>query len=167
MLDTTSSKRGRGRPAKVVPSAIHGRAENYRGILASVWDRLSPPLLKAQNEEDVVKAFQEGHPYEREFIQAGLAPVFVQVLRDKNFPKRRQTQINFLADSLASLGLVSPRRSRDICAEQRLIAKRAHHIIRYEFYVECSCGYSGHSEDHACPKCNARVPFETDLFGWG
>ena len=57
-LDMFSTKRGRGRPVKVVPSAVVGRADNYRGILPMIWDELEAPLLKAQTEEEVVKAFQ-------------------------------------------------------------------------------------------------------------
>jgi len=39
---------------------------------------------------------------------------------------------------LAGLGRIAPRRSRDICADERTKAKRAH---------------------HACPKCRARIDF--------
>ena len=39
----------------------------------------------------------------------------------------------------------------------------AHHIIRYEFYVECSCGYKGRSVDHACRKCEARIQFRIGM----
>jgi hypothetical protein len=116
---TVLAKRGRGRPARVRPSEIRGRADNYRFIFSQVWERL----------------------------------------HDRKFPKRRQAQINFVADSLAGLGRIAPRRSRDICADERAKAKRAHHIIRYEVYVECSCGYKGRSRNHACPKCRTRIDF--------
>src|SRR5437867_6072956 len=72
-------------------------------------------------------------------------------------------QINFLADSLAGTGIVSPRRSRDICAAERAKEKRTHRIIRFEFYVECSCGYKGPSENHACRKCGATISFPLGL----
>lgn len=108
---------------------------------------------------------EEGQPYDREFIP--LAPLVLKVLKDKDFPKRRTPQINFFSDSSAGLDLVTPRRSRDICREEREKTKRAHHIIRYEFHVECSCGYMGHSRDHACPQCGAGIPLEMDLLGWG
>ena len=88
-----------------------------------------------------------------------MAELVLRVLRDTKFPKMRAAQGNFLADSLAGLGWISPRRSRDICAEERAKEKRAHHIIRYEVYVECSCGYKGRSWSHACPKCGARIDF--------
>lgn len=160
-LDRGFEKRGRGRPARVPPSEIAGRAYNYRLILNHVWDRLWPLLSKAQTEEEVIKAFQEGSdPYEREFV-----PVLTlahRVLRDPKFPKTRDAQIKFLADSLAALGRTSPRRSRDICGEVRAKEKRAHHIIRFEFWVECSCGYKGRSRDHACPKCGAEIIFLSD-----
>jgi hypothetical protein len=157
-LDTTLKKRGRGRPARVRPSEIRGRGDNYRWILNQVWDRLWPQLSKAQNKADVINALQEGaSPYDREFIP--IAELVPQVLHDTKFPKRRAAQINFVADSLAGLGWISPRRSRDICEEERAKEKRAHHIIRYEVYVECSCGYKGRSRSHACPKCGARIDF--------
>jgi hypothetical protein len=82
---------------------------------------------------------------------------------DHHFPKRARAQINFLADSIAALGKVTPRRSRDICMLERMKAKRAHHIVRYEYYVECSCGYEGPAKDRACRKCGATIP--PSLFG--
>jgi hypothetical protein len=157
-LDTGFAKRGRGRPARVRPSEIANRAYDYRLIFNQVWDRLWPLLSKAQTQEEVFMAFQAGsNPYERDFV-----PVLTlahRVLRDPKFPKTRDAQINFLAGSLAALGRISPRRSRDICAEVRANEKRAHHILRFEYWIECSCGYKGKSRDHACPKCAARIAF--------
>jgi hypothetical protein len=139
------------------PSEIVGRAGNFRYCLTQVWDRLWPLLSKAQNEEDVIKAFQEGaSPYTKNFMPS-LAALTLTVIREPRFPKRREPQANFLADSLAAMGVVTPRRSRDICAQERAKEKRAHHIIRYEFFVECSCGYKGRSRDHACARCGAKI----------
>jgi len=126
-----------------------------------VWDSLWPSLSKAQTVDDVTVALQNARPYDREF--APWASMILTLLNDSSFPKRQWARINFLADSLAGLGVVSPRRSRDICAEERVKSKRAHHILRYEFYVECSCGYKGHSENHACRKCGAGISFPFDL----
>jgi hypothetical protein len=155
--------RGRGRPARVRASEIAGRADNFRWILNEVWDRLWPLLSGTTTQEDVITAFQAGaSPYDREFAPA-LAGLALQVLRDPKFPKRREPQIAFLADSLAGLGRVSPRRSRDICEQHRAEQKRAHHIIRYEFWIECSCGHKGRSRDHACPKCGAEIVFGFDF----
>ena len=88
-----------------------------------------------------------------------LANLIFRVLREPKFPKRREAQINFLADSLAGLGYLAPRSSRDICQKERTKEKRTHHILRYEYYVECSCGFKGRSRDHACPKCGAKIDF--------
>jgi hypothetical protein len=153
-LDTVSKKRGR--PKLVSPTETKGRADNYRWILDQVWDRVWPPLSAAQTVEDVISAFREARPYEKEFIP-DRASIILQVLRERGFPKRRKTMVNFLADSLAGLERVTPRRSRDICAKERAKTARAHHIIRYEFYVECSCGYKGYSKDHACQECGAVI----------
>jgi hypothetical protein len=158
-LDRVSRKRGRGRPPRVRPTEIRGRADNYRFIFGQVWDRLSPGLLRATTDQEVIDSFLEGAtPYAQEFVPS-LANLIVRVLRDPKFPKRREAQIDFCADSLAALGYVAPRSSRDICQRERIKEKRAHHILRYEFYVECSCGFRGRSRDHACPKCGAEIDF--------
>lgn len=159
-LDTSSPKKQRGRPPRMRGSEIWGRAENYRGIFKYIWDALRTPLLEAGTEDEVIQAFEKyGQAYAREFIphQAGL---ILKVIHDPNFPKTPEPQMNFLADSIAALGRVSPRRSRDIAAQERARyrAKTKHHILRHEFYVECSCGYKGPARDSACRKCGAEIP---------
>ncbi len=138
---------------------IWGRAENYRVIFKQIWDRLREPLLAANAEEEVSQALEkQGQPYAREFVpHLGL---ILKVIRDPEFPKRPDPQINFLADSLAGLGVVTPRRSRDIAAQERARyrARAKYHIVRHEFYVECSCGYKGPARDNACRKCGAGIP---------
>ena len=157
------SERGRGRPPKVRASEVYGRAENFRYILDQVWDRLWPLLSRAQSAEEVTKAFQEGaSPYEREFVP-GLVPLTLDVLGESTLPQRRKPLQRYLANSLGGAGVVTPRRSRDICAKESAARARAHHILRYEFYVECSCGYKGHSKNHACPKCGAEISFPLGL----
>jgi hypothetical protein len=151
-------KRARGRPTKIPASEVIGRADHYRDILQAVWDQVWPSLSKAETKDDVIAAIERAGPIERGDF-TGHASLVLAILKDTKFPKRRQTRINYLADSLAAWGKVTPRRSRDICAQERAKAKRAHHIIRYEFHVECSCGYKGHSRDHACPKCGAAIQF--------
>jgi len=64
---------------------------------------------------------------------------------------KREAQIAFLADSLGARGLVSPRRSRDICYEER--AKPVHFIIRQDCYIQCTCAYKGPALHGKCPKC--------------
>lgn len=138
---------------------IQGRADKYRFIFGQVWDRLWPRLLRATTDEEVVDSFLEGAtPYAQEFVPP-LANLICRVLREPKFPKRREAQINFFADSLAGLGYLAPRSSRDICQKERTKEKRTHHILRYEYYVECSCGFKGRSRDHACPKCGAKIDF--------
>jgi hypothetical protein len=163
-LDMVSVKRGRGRPFKVVRSVVAGRASNYRDLFPRIWNELEAPLLGAETPEDVVKAFETAHPGSNEFPP--LAGLILKVIQDPDFPMRQSARINFLADSLGGVGLVTPRRSRDICAEERAAkekAKRAPYIIRYEYYIECSCGYKGHSEDHACRNCGTKILFPVNL----
>jgi len=157
---SSGSERGRGRPPKILASEVHGRAEHWRGILEQTWDRLWPLLSNAHSEAEVTKAVQDGaSPYDRYFVP-GLSALTLQVLRESTLPKRPKPLQRYLADSLAGVGVVTPRRSRDICAQERAKRESAHHILRYEYYVECSCGYKGHSRDHACPKCGTKIQFE-------
>jgi len=159
-LDTISEKPLRGRPPGIRPVEIRGRADHYRFILAQVWGRLWPLLANVRTEEEVTKAFQEGaNPYAQEFVP-GESHLILKVLSAPKFPKRREAQVNFLADSLAGLGRITPRYSRDVCEQQRAKEARTHHIIRYEVWVECSCGYKGRSHNHACRKCGAEIGFE-------
>jgi len=160
------SKRSRGRPRKVRPPEIRGRADNYRRMLDHVWGQLWLLLAQAQTEEDVIRAFDEGaSPYTQQFIPA-LAGLILEVIRERRFPERRKPRINFLGDSLAARGMVRPRRSRDICANERAKQdnKSPHKIIRKEFYVECECGYKGPARNDACKKCGAEIPLSLNIF---
>jgi len=160
-LDTDPPKR-RGPHRQIEPTTVLGRAENNRWILNQIWDSIWPSLSVAQNPEDVVRSLENGKPYDRDLVP--WAAQILEVLQEKRFPKRRQARINFLADSIAGIPNVSLRRSRDICVEERARGKDAQHIIRFEFYIECSCGRKGRSIDHACPKCGAKIQFPAE---WG
>ena len=156
-LDTSSQKRGRGRPRRVNPSEVLGRAENYRRILTQIWDVIGERLIKAHTEEDVTRALEMQSWHLAEFHP--IAGLILKVVRHKRFPERRQPRINFLADSIAAYGTVSARRSRDICNRERSKATKAHRILRAEYYIVCSCGHKGPSQNHVCPKCKAEIPF--------
>jgi hypothetical protein len=162
-IPMAKSEVGRGRPPKIRASEVYGRAENWRGILEQVWDSLWPLLSNAHSNAEVTKAFQDGaRPYDQTFVP-GLSTLALQVLRESTLPKRRRPLQRFLADSLAGVGVVTPRRSRDICAQERAKRKSAHRILRYEYYIECSCGYEGHTKNHACPKCGAEILFPVSI----
>jgi hypothetical protein len=156
-LDRFSLKRGRGRPVKVVPSAVRGRADNWRVSLARLWPDVEDPLLAAESPDDVSKAFQTALPGNNEFPPH--AEVIFRTLKEPTFPKHKKARINFLADSSAGLGIVTPRRSRDICAEERATDVQRHNIVQYEYWVRCSCGYKGISQNHSCKKCGAEILF--------
>lgn len=147
-LDTTSEKKPRGRPGVRV-SEVTGRGDHYRLVFGQIWDAVGERLLEAQTEADVLKAFDPVPFYKQEF--GNLAGLILKVLHDPKFPKRREPQINFLADSLAARGRVSPRRSRDICDRER--KRKVNYIIRRDYYIECTCRYKGPALHGKCPKC--------------
>ena len=165
-VDTVSGKRGRGRPRKCRYPEILGRADNYRGIFKEIWYKLSGLLLASQSETEVIEAFRSyAEPYTREFIPR-LAGDILNVIKEKKFPQKARSQIQFLANSLAGRPNVGARTSRDICAkglaEEK--ARSPHRILRKEFYVECSCGFKGPALNDACRKCGAEISL---LWGFG
>lgn len=142
---------------KIIASTVRGRADNYRVWFGNIWNDLGGPLLASQTEEDVVNALRTAIPGNTELVP--FAGLILRVIKASNFPKRRKAQIHFLADSIAGVGLVTPRRSRDICAKERKADAERHQILRYEFWIECSCGYEGHSVGHACARCQTEIVF--------
>jgi hypothetical protein len=154
-LDTFSeNKKRRGRPQRVRPSEVYGRALNYRGTFGLVWDKLAEPLLKSTSEADVVQVFERyAGAYSREFVPA-LGGLILETVHHARFPKRREPQIKYLADSLAAYGRVTAKRSREIVAKElaKEKAKLKHRIVRREFYIVCSCGYEGPTYKGECPR---------------
>jgi hypothetical protein len=146
-----TKKRGRGRPREIDPWIAVGSADTYRVQFHQFWPKLGARLLAAQSPDEVVSALRE----EADGISATLPPLSELILKVKNDPKfpreRSASQIHFLADSLGGQGLVTPRRSREICARER--SKKKYFIVRREYYIECECGYKGPALDGACRDC--------------
>lgn len=115
--------RKRGGQRRVDPEETLGRAEHFRQILGTsgLWTRVCDPLLRAKTEADVLSAFGNVSEWEARPFRIGTMPtVLLTTLNDRDFPKARaEAQIAFLADSLAAEGSVTPRRSRQICREER------------------------------------------------
>jgi len=163
-LDKASDRKPKGRPRKIEPSWVRGKADNYRDVFSLIWDHFWPALSKATTQQEAIQAFASPGVggYALDLIRQ--ADLILRVVRDPKFPTRqRQAQINFMADSIAAFGVLTPRSSRDVCEKERARIKRIHRILLYEFYIECSCGYKGNSRNHACPKCEAHVPFKEEI----
>ena len=168
-LDTISQKRG-PKP-RVSATEVFNKSEHLKAILQGrgVWEAMYPRLRRAKTKKDVLRVFvrlrQIGvYVDDVHELFPARAALIAAVIHDPAFPTtRKDRQITFLADSLAGGTRVSPRRSRDICAAERLRRAQAHCIIRREFYVECSCGYKGPALNDACRKCQA--PIILDPFG--
>jgi hypothetical protein len=152
-LKKPKEKRGRGRPPHIDRSILLGQSDHYRTVLFQFWPKLGPRLLSAQSPEEIVRAVRE----DAAGIMGSLIPfseLILKIMRDPKFPRARTTsQIHFLADSLGGQGFVTPRRSREICAEAR--KKVRHVIMRREYYIECTCGYNGPALDGACRSCGS------------
>jgi hypothetical protein len=147
-------KKRRGGQRKVDPQIVLGNADALREQFSYAWQRLGNELLAAGSAAetwDVVKS-GKGIINNMDFL---FAERIFQILHDPKFPRLRvKAQIHFLADSLGASGLVTPRRSREICAAER--AKVRHVIVRREYYIECTCGYKGPARNGACDICGTR-----------
>ena len=153
-VDSVSVRRPRGRPG-IRRLLVVGTADHNRVLFAQVWPTLWPRLLRAEKPEEVTTAFDGIDSYIRERFVPHLSDVILAVIRSPKFPHARaKSQINFLADSLAGGRKIRPRRSRDICAEER--NKVEHTIVRREYYIECTCGYEGPALNGACAKCGTK-----------
>ena len=156
-LDMLHGKRGRGRPG-VRKSEIAGRSYHYRLLFENIWDWAGEKLVRAKTKENVLKALEPNEYYQREL--GPVVSLIPKVVSEPKFPKRRQAQIGFLADSLAGVGMVSPRRSRDICEQER--NRKVNYITRQDYYIECTCHYKGPALHGKCPKCGTdklRLPY--------
>ena len=149
-------------------SEVWGRSQNLRLQFSQIWNIVGERLLRAEAGDDVLNALDLAGQYWMNELGPGTIPALIlMILRDPKFLKQRvQQQINFLADSPGGWGRVSPRRSRDICEQERRKAKQGHHIIRREFYIECSCGYQGPALNNACRNCGTEIPdyFDSPYF---
>jgi hypothetical protein len=142
--------RRRGRPG-VDRSQVLQTADQLSVMLPAFWPKLAKPLLAAHSPGDVTRAFEAFGLVSTSFVPhwSGL---ILKITRDRRFPRvRAKAQIAFLADSLGAQGAVTPRRSREICAEER--TKESHFIVRRDYYIECTCGYEGPALKGACPDC--------------
>jgi len=154
LAESDSVKRPRGRPG-IKRSLVVGTADHNRALLAKVWPTVWPRLLRAENHEEVTAAFDGIDSYTRQRFVPYLSDVILAVIRHPKFPhSRAKSQINFLADSLAGGRRIGPRRSREICSEER--NKVENKIVRRDYYIECTCGYEGPALKGACPNCGTK-----------
>jgi len=144
-------KRRRGGQPKVDPDMVLGSAEALRRQFAYAWPSLGKRLLAANSAAEVWEIVKSGKGIISNSDMA-FSELLFEVLREPTFPRfRTKSQLTFLADSLGASGVVTPRRSRDICSAQR--RKVRHMIVRQDFYIECTCGYEGPAKFGKCPKC--------------
>jgi hypothetical protein len=120
-------------------------------------------FVRARSEEELRVALTNAYERAREKLLYK-PDLLIDTLKDKSFPTRNQrAQEQFIVDSLAAKGKVSPRRSRDIIQRERSIRKRQGRILRREFYIECSCGYHGEAYRDCCPVCTAPIILDSTL----
>ena len=168
-LEFGPRKRPRGRPKGVHMREVVNRASHYAAVLKHSWDVLGQALADGSKDE-ILTALERIDGNNRQDLTQ-LIPVILQVRKERTFPTRPKAQIRFFAESLAARGIVSPRRSRDICGEFRRMEEKQHTIIRQDYYIECTCGYQGPAHRGTCPACKTSIVSPTasspifDFFG--
>jgi hypothetical protein len=147
-----TNKRGPGRERKIDPHIVVTTADTFRSQFAHAWPILGKQLLAAKSAPDLWEVVRSGRGIISPMDDFIFSERIFQIINSPKFPKvRTKSQIHFLADSLGGCGLVTPRRAREICAEER--AKEQHVIVRRDFYIECTCGYAGPALNGACQEC--------------
>jgi hypothetical protein len=156
----TQIAKKRGRKSQVRVSGVCNRAYGLKLILEVNRKKFDwEQLLAAKSDENLEHVLSGTFDRAKQDLlcRQGL---LLSVLRDRQFPKRsREAQEQFIADSLAALGQISIRRSRDIVQRERSAGKKQGKILRREFYIECSCGYQGPAYQNSCPDCGAAVSY--------
>lgn len=133
---------------------IAGRAYHYGLVFGQCWKDIREEILAAKSADEITETFKRSaEPFASYFIPHQ-SEAILKVVADSKFPKRAAAQIRYLADSLAGVGLVTPRRSRDIVAEERNRVR--YKIVRQDYYIACTCGYEGPASKGACPGCGTR-----------
>jgi len=151
----------RGRPPTVNRGEISNRAYYWGQTFEREWEELQRALLSSKTEIEIKNALKESHSNLADDL-AHLTPLILEVRKETTFPKTRKAQIKYFAESLAALGAVSLRRSRDICADVR--KHPIHQIIRRDYFIECSCKYQGPAYRGSCPKCGtSKVSYTASL----
>jgi len=123
--------------------------------------------MTAESKSDLIAALQGADEYTRSLLVDRWGAAILLWVKEKKHPQHNEAILRHLADSIAGEGIVSPRRSRDICGKLRRERKKRGQIKRAEFYVECTCGYQGPAIRNACPKCGAPVPIDAPLAAQG
>jgi hypothetical protein len=145
-------KKDPGRPRIADPHLVLTTADVLRTQLSYAWPLIGNQFLSAKTPEEILSALKNDGEMIGGLKDLDFATRIFEIIQDPLFPyAREKSQIAFLADSLGAGGVVTARRSREICAKAR--KKVRHVIVRREFYIECSCGYKGPARDRGCPTC--------------
>jgi hypothetical protein len=150
--DKSAQKNGPGRPRRIDPHIVVGTANVFRSQFTDAWPILGRELISASSPVELWEVVKSGRGIISQKDDFLFSERIFEIIHDPKFPKvRTKLQIRFLADSLGGCGLITARRSREICAKER--AKEQHVIVRRDFYIECTCGYAGPALNGACRKC--------------
>jgi hypothetical protein len=150
----TASEETRGRKPILLPEEVLEHAEFMLKVVASLkdeiaWDKLEAARTEAEAESAITKV----PPFYREILKDRFAAILTWV-REGKFPRKSlKRKMHHFADSIAADVFLSPRRSRDICSEERKRVQNATMLLCREFYIECTCGYRGPARRGGCRRC--------------
>jgi hypothetical protein len=153
----TASEETRGRKRRIHPENVVMAANELLKLLESCKDQIEWGRLEvAKNAGEVASAFERVPPPYRERLNLWADTIPEWALEGK-FPKTNLEQkMHHLANSVAAEGLLTPRRCRDVCLEERKRQEKLGMILRREFYIECSCTYRGPAKGGGCPQCGTK-----------
>jgi hypothetical protein len=144
----------RGRKRRIHSANVVRAANDLFEILELCKEQIDWGKLEtSRTEEEAASAFERVPPRYRERLNLWLAAIPEWALEGKFPSTNLERKMRHLADSVAAEGVLSPRRCRDVCLEERKRQGRLGMIFRREFYIECTCGYRGPAQGGGCPQC--------------
>lgn len=153
----TAFQKRRGRKPILLPEEVLEHAEFMLKVVASLKDEIAWDKLEAaRTEAEAESAITRVPPFYREILKDRFAAILTWV-REGKFPRKNlKRKMHHFADSIAADIFMSPRRSRDICSEERKRVQNATTLLCREFYIECTCGYRGPARRGSCRRCGTR-----------
>ncbi len=149
----------RGRKPVLFPEEVLEHAEFILKVVVSLKDRIAWDKLEvAKTEAEAEAAIARVPLFYRKILKDRLTAILTWV-REGKFPRKNlKRKMHHFANSIAADVFLSPRRSRDLCSEQRRRKRveKPKMLLCREFYIECTCGYRGPARRGGCRRCGTQ-----------
>ena len=107
----------RGRPPRINPTKLLNTAHGLELTLAAIWEPYGQKILNCNSQQEI-EALLNQIVYYGSRLQPYPNGIWQTIKEGRIIPKNPRRAIRYLAYSAAGEGIVSPKRSRDICRNE-------------------------------------------------